>query len=225
MDGRTASFPRFLKMADPPVYFGALEPSSTTSDFNAHSFLIRQIIETVPGAAVVQVTAVTGGGVAPVGFVSVHPLVNQIDNFGKPTPHGTVHNLPFFRVQGGASAIICDPKVGDIGLAIFANRDTSSVKATRKQANPGTRRKNSWSDGFYLGGYLNAAPTSYVEFVDGKINIIAPGLITIASTSEIQVVSLGPVSVTAPTMTHNGVNVGATHVHSDPQGGNTGPPH
>jgi hypothetical protein len=165
----------------------------------------------------VQVVAVNSSGVAPVGFVDVHPLINQMSGNGIPMPHGVIHNLPFFRLQGGANAVICDPVAGDIGLAVFIDRDASRVKATRAQANPGSARQHDWADGFYLGGYLNAAPTSYVQFVNNTINIIAQGAITI--------VSSGPVAVSAPALTHNGVNVGATHVHSDPQGGSTGVPH
>src|SRR5574337_340077 len=104
-------------MANPEIgYKGAQDPTSSTSDFNAHSFLIRQTLNQISTATLVQVKAVTNsGGVSPVGFVDVLPLVNQLDGYSNAVPHGVVHNVPYFRLQGGANAVIIDPQVGDIG--------------------------------------------------------------------------------------------------------------
>ena len=162
---------------------GARRHETDAADINAHAFLIRQILATIPGSAIVQVKAVTRHGEdAEVGFVDVLPLVNQIDGNGVPTKHDTVHNLPYFRLQGGTDAVIMDPYVGDIGLAIFAHRDISIVKKTKAQANPGSRRQNDWSDGLYLGGFLNGKPVQYVQFVQPAgtgINIVTPGIVNI----------------------------------------------
>jgi hypothetical protein len=206
------------------TYTGVQDATSDLSDFNVHSFLIKQILATVPGSTVVQVTAVSGSGLASVGFVDVHPLINQISGSGAPTPHGTVHNLPFFRVQGGANAIICDPHIGDIGLAVFIDRDASSVKATRGQANPGSARQHDWADGFYLGGYLNGEPKNFIQFDGNSIMISCQGAVGIGGVEGVGIVTPGWVTIESAALTHNGVNIGATHVHSDPQGGDTGVP-
>jgi hypothetical protein len=98
-------------------------------DYNAQAFLVQSLLAKQQTAAVVQVKAVRGGGMAPVGFVDVQPMVAQVDGAGQTTPHGIVHNLPFFRLQGGANAVVIDPQPGDIGLAVFSSRDISAVKA------------------------------------------------------------------------------------------------
>ena len=119
-----------------------------TNDFNALSFLIHQVIAGKAFASLVQVKSVTGGtatGKPP--FVSVQPLVAQIDGLGNQTPHGTVYNLPCFRLQGGNGAIVLDPVVGDIGQAIICDRDISNVKATGAASGPGSWRQNDWADG------------------------------------------------------------------------------
>lgn len=204
-------------------YLGSRELGSDASDLTAHSFLISQVLAKIHGATLVLVRSVTNsGGVSPVGFVDVTPMVNQIDGAGNATPHGVIHGLPYIRIQGGANAIILDPVVGDIGVAIFASRDLSAVKRTRKISNPGSRRRNSMSDGIYIGGCLNGAPTQFIEFSAAGIGIRSPTAILIAAPA----VGIDGSLVVTGTMQNNGVNVGSTHHHSgvQPGGGNTGGP-
>jgi hypothetical protein len=167
-------------MNDAAGYVGERTVDSSTTDFNAISFVVAQMLNGLATAALVQVTAVTNAGeVVPVGFVDAHVLVNQVDGLGNAVPHGIIHHLPYHRLQGGANAVIIDPQVGDIGVAVFAHRDISSVKATRGRANPGSRRKFNWSDGLYLGGFLNGTPTQYIRYYAGGIDIVSPGKVRI----------------------------------------------
>ena len=201
---------------------GYQERASANSDFNAYSFVVKQLLGRIGTATVVKVVAVTNtGGVSPAGNVDVLPLVNQVDGAGNAVPHGTVHHLPYSRLQGGTNAIIMDPQVGDIGVAVFASRDISSVKANKGQANPGSRRRFDMADGIYCGAILNGTPVQYVRFTDTGITLHSPLLVTIDAAN---IVLTGNVAITG-TLTNNSVTVGSTHVHSDPQGGNTGVPH
>lgn len=144
-----------------------------TSEFNQQTFLVDQLLMLLRTATLVQVQACTNNGeLSPVGTVDVIPLVNMTDGLGKASEHGTLYKLPYSRVQGGINAIIIDPKKGDIGVAVFADRDISVVKKTKKRSNPGTRRHHSMSDGIYLFGVLNAVPTQYVRFSDDGIEIV-----------------------------------------------------
>lgn len=159
-----------------------------TSAFNAVTFLVRMLLGEIATATLVQVVAVHGPtGVSPdYGSVDIQPLVNQIDANGTPTPHGVVHGLPYCRLQGGSSAVVLDPTVGDVGIAVFASRDVSSVKANIAAgnapeppiANPGSRRRFDMADGLYIGGVLNVAPSQYVYFLPdgGGIYAVTPGL-------------------------------------------------
>jgi hypothetical protein len=154
---------------------GLQQPTDAASDIGAISFVVWQILRTVAGARLVEVTSVTNsGGVSPVGFVDVLPLVNQVDGSDNAVPHEVVHNLPYFRLQGGANAVIIDPQEGDIGVAIIEDRDISSVKANKGQANPGSKRLFDLSDGLYLGGFLNKAPTQYFQFSAAGIAVVSP---------------------------------------------------
>jgi len=168
-------------------YNGIQNPNSTTSEFNAQSFLIWSILSKISTSMLVQVKSVTNsGGVAAVGTVDIQPLVNQVNGANQAKPHAMIYGCPYFRLQGGADAIILDPKVGDIGIAIFPDRDSSSVIANKASiianggtVNPGSGRMFDMSDGIYIGGILNGVPTQYIEFAAGGITVTSPSAVTI----------------------------------------------
>lgn len=211
------------------VTIGQLTPQTNWGDINGLAFLVQQFLNKVQTATLVRIEKCTNsGGLSPVGFVDVTPLVNQIDGQGLPTPHETIYNLPYFRIQGGANGIIIDPEVGDIGICVFASRDISKVKSTKAQANPGSRRMHSFSDGMYLGGVLNGVPSQYVQFSTAGIRIHSPTLVkldapdiqlvatTIEATASASVTITAPVvainaatsaTVTTPTFTVKGATV------------------
>lgn len=168
-------------MADPQFgYRGQAAAADGSQDFGAISFLVTQMLNRLNTCTLVRVIAVTNnGGVSPVGFVDVQPLVNQLDGNGNAVPHGQLFQLPYFRLQGGTDAVILDPKVGDIGMAAFANRDLSAVKASKQQANPGSWRTHDMADGLYFGGMLNGAPVQYVQFTEGGINVVSPAKVEV----------------------------------------------
>jgi hypothetical protein len=159
---------------------------AASSNDNALDFVIQQALGFVRTATIVKVQTVYAsksdaennvpvdqpGNVAPVGFVDVLPLVNLIDGVGTATEHVTVYGLPYFRLQGGKNAIICDPEVGDIGIAVISDRDISSVKANKAQANPGSFRRFSLADGIYLGGILNDTSNQYVRFRPDGLEVV-----------------------------------------------------
>lgn len=185
-------------------YPGSDNAFSGGSDFNAHSFLVAQIIARIAGATLVQVKAVTNtGGLAPVGFVDVQPMVNMIDDSGNATPHGVIHHVPYFRLQGGTDAVIIDPKLNDIGVAIFADRDISSVKATKAPANPATRRQNDMADGLYIGGVLNGTPTQYIAFESGGIGVVSPTAVLVTA-PVIGMTATTGIAITTPTLALTG---------------------
>lgn len=206
-------------------------PRDRESDFDGMHFLVSQIINKLATTALVRVVAVTNAGqVAPVGTVDVVPMVHQVDGLGAPTPHGTIHNVPYFRLQGGADAFILDPHVGDVGIAVFCSRDISSVKRSKKPGNPGSKRKYDWADALYVGGLLNGVPTQYVRFSTEGISVVSLGKVTVSAASTVDVTVpqmnvTGNLTVTG-TLNNNGHAVGSTHLHTGVQGGSgtSGPP-
>lgn len=222
---------------------------SVANDYTTIDFIVRQILGGVATAALVKVESCTNaGGVAPVGMVNVSLLVDMVTGDGQTVAHGTVFNVPYTRVQGGANALILDPQPGDLGVCVFAARDISAVKANptaardrkpRPGASPGSKRTFSLSDALYVGGFLNGTPTNYVQFVGDGITIKSPTAVTIeAPTINLKgavVQTVGDVSMSQNltvqgTITGNEVIAQGTalhtHIHSGvtPGGGNSGAP-
>ena len=196
---------------------GSQYADSATSEFNADEFIIWSIISRISTATLVQVKKVTNtGGVSAVGFVDIMPMVNMVDGAGNSYKHGTIFQCPYFRLQGGTDAVILDPKVGDIGIAIFADRDISSVSVNKAQSNPGSSRKYSKADGIYLGGVLNGTPQQYIEFTSGGITVKSPSAVTISAPSiklenagaALQTLLNSTLLTWLATHTHSGVTVG-----------------
>ena len=151
------------------------------TDYNQMSFMMRSMMQKEINVAMpVRVTKVMEGSGA-VGYVQALPLVNDMDAQGNAVDVAVIPSLPYFRLQGGKVAVITDPIVGDIGIAVFAQKDTSNVVAgTDKPVQAGSFRKFSMSDGWYIGGFLNQAPETFLQLnQDGTAVLTANSGITI----------------------------------------------
>lgn len=217
-------------MAD--VVKGQQDYNTNASAYNANAFQIEQAINKINTAEPVRVTGVNPGGVGKAGTVTVQPIVNQVTGTGEGMQQSAQYNLPYLRMQGGENALIIDPKVGDIGLAVYAQRDTTTMKEGDGTAcNPGSARCYSKGDGFYLGGFLNKTPVRFVHVEDegitiddgaggrmelksGKLTITAPsgveiqGNVTVSGSMSVSgdTVSGG---ISATTHRHTGVDTGS----------------
>jgi hypothetical protein len=217
----------------------------------AQEFIIKSLIRQVHTCALVKVTAVrpTSG---KVGFVDVLPLVQETDTNGQVIEQSPVYNVPYMQYQGGASAVILAPVVGDIGLCMFAEVDITNVKQTQAGGPPNTMRTHSSADGLYIGGVLNTDPTQYLRFNASGIDIVSPsGTINVQTTGNVHFqaqtvifdadvvfnknvsstktgsgVNTFAAPIAAPDAIINGVTQ-STHVHGGVQtgGGNSGGPH
>lgn len=161
-------------------------------------FIIGRMLGRVHTTQLVRVLAVrpTAG---KVGFVDVLPLVQETDTARKVIEQAPVYNVPFFRYQGGTSAVRLDPEVNDIGLCNFAERDITSVKATTQQGPAATDRRHDIADALYVGGVLNGDPTQYVwlHAQAGGIDIHSPASINITADEDITIDAGGDVLVRA----------------------------
>lgn len=148
-----------------------------TSNFNALDFMIQSTIKGMINTAIpVRVDAIERPADASgATYLSATPLICQRDADGNALPSVSIPKLRWFRYQHGTAAIICDPKPGDIGLAIFAQQDVSTLSGGNQPVQPGSFRCFDMSDGFYIGGFWGQKPTTYIRIEDtGDITIIAP---------------------------------------------------
>lgn len=146
--------------------------TSGSSPYNMLDFFVQNIIKgTVNTALPVRVTAFYPGTAA--GYVDVLPLIQSYDGFGNAIPSQTIFHVPYMRVQGGTAALIIDPVIGDIGLAVFSQQDITGLSQNPQK--PMTKRSFSMADALYIGGFLNQAPSIYLELKqDNTANLICP---------------------------------------------------
>jgi phage baseplate assembly protein gpV len=157
-----------MKMRSESNVKGCRDVYSSHSDANSISMIVESLLSRVNTAIPVRVdkviSAESAGG--PAGWVSATALVCQLDGWDQVVEPVFIPRLPYLRLQSGKAAIVMDPQVGDVGLAVFADRDSSLLEQGRhnpRPKQPGTFRRFSKSDGFYIGGFLGQTPETFIE--------------------------------------------------------------
>lgn len=207
-------------------YLGQADPTTAGHINNAITFLINQVVNKNWTLTLGLVKAVRGGGIGSPAVVDVQPMVAEVDGRGQAEPHGTIYNVPCFRLQGGAGAFIVDPKADDIGILAVASRDISSVVANKAPANPGSFRTFDPADAMYIGGLLGATPDRYVQIGENAISIVFSESVKAELSTGGFTVTVGSIVLTVGTagVTINGIPW-ATHTHEVTTApGETGPP-
>lgn len=150
-------------------------PTTPGTHYSALNYAIETAKQAMSTCTIVKVTKVTtSGDVAPIGRVNVQPLVQMVDGIGQTVDHVSIFSLPYFRLGAGTKAVIMDPKVGDVGVAVFADRDISGVKNSKKVSPPGSGRRFNMADGIYISTVLADAPECYIRFTDDNKIIASP---------------------------------------------------
>lgn len=168
-------------MAESGIVKGMADEYTDSTPLNQLEFIVKNITRGMSTSIPVLITAVQAGDTNAAGYVDARPLVAQIDAWGNSLPMAVIHHLPYFRLQSGRAAVVLDPVVGDIGLAVFAQSDCSNLKQGATQTvQPNSWRRFDQADGFYVGGFLNKSVDTFVRLAqDGSITIKAPGNVTI----------------------------------------------
>ena len=193
---------------------GQQDFNTDASPYNAENFHIRQEINKINTAEPATVGSVSGGGVAKAGTLSATPMVNLVAGTGEGIEQSPLFTIPYFRYQGGENAVIVDPKPGDVGLNVYAMRDTEVMKqGDGSPCNPGSARRYSKGDGFFFSSFLNKQPRRYVMVDDEGITLddgeggrleLKGGRLTITAPNGVTVNAPGNVAIDAPETTFTG---------------------
>lgn len=169
-----------MQQLDDRQQVSPLKPTQSQGGASELQAVIKSLVGKIHTNQLVEVVSVYDSDeIAPVGFVDIKQLVPMIDGSNNVYDTGIIKKVPYFRLQGGANAIVINPKVGDIGLAGFCERDISMVKRNRKLSPPNTRRQYSINDAVYWGGFLNGTPSQYIQFKGNEIVIKSNSKVTI----------------------------------------------
>ena len=166
---------------------GAIHTPNTA--YNALHFMMEQAVKGLVCTAIpVRVDAVepqpTPNEPNNVGYLSATPLITQRDGQGQSLTPTSIPKMPYCRIQGGIAAVVVDPIPGDIGLAVFAQQDISTLgTATDAPQQPGSFRCFDMADGIYIGGILNKKPEIWLELNQNKeATLHAPVKVTVNTT-------------------------------------------
>ena len=206
------------------AYLGSERAQHGVNDYSADDFHIQQALNELSTATLVKIVKapydengndITPGDPVPIGYIDVLPLVNQLDGYGNPTQHQTVHRLKYHRYQGGYGAFITDPKIGDVGKMVVADRDTSVVRKTGTQGNPGSRRKFDKADGTYFGQAVAGAPTQYFSWLSQGFKLVDAFGNTLLGTNKGVYINGALITLAGDVIAKNGVSL-ENHTHPQP---------
>lgn len=173
-------------------------PQNVNCEANISEFIFNTLMARNSFIQLVMVSKVKEGP-----LLDVIPLVSGFSADGSRIDNTPVFNVPVWRLQRGASAVIMDPVEGDIGLMLCCDRDITKVRKEKKESLPASMRVHSKSDGIYLGGVLNSAPTQYVKFSDDGIDIVSPLVVSVSGKTVI-VNGEETISLNSPVIEVNG---------------------
>ena len=162
-------------------------------------------------------------------FATVQPLLAHFDTLGQPIPitdADNIPNIPIVQPFGANGQFQFKPAIGDQGLLIACNWDTSNYKKNHNKTTVASNRQFNWSDGFFIPVDFQAAPTgtlikngsSSIALEKNSINVNTGTLNATATTNITGNVTItGNITVTG-TITATGEvtgnNVGlSTHTH------------
>lgn len=176
----------------------SFKPQDVNCEANINEFIFNTLMSRYSFVQLVIVNKVKAGP-----LIDVMPLVSGFSADGSRIDNSPVFNVPVWRLQRGASAVIMDPIEGDIGLMLCCDRDITKVRDEKKESLPASKRVHSKSDGIYLGGVLNAEPSQYVKFSNYGIDIVSP-LVVQVNGNTVVVNADEKISLNAPVIEANG---------------------
>lgn len=152
----------------------SFKPQDVNCEANINEFIFNTLMSRNSFIQLVIVNKVKDGP-----LLDVTPLVSGFAADGSRNSNTPVFNVPVWRLQRSASAVIMDPVEGDIGLMLCCDRDITNVRNEKKESLPASLRVHNKSDGIYLGGVLNAEPSQYVKFANDGIDIVSPLVVNV----------------------------------------------
>jgi len=173
-------------------------------------------------------------------LAKVQPLIKMVTADGNTVSRATIAEIPVFQYAGGGFMVSFPIAAGDLGWIKANDRDISLYMASFNESAPNTLRRKSFSDAMFfpdiMRGYSIAAEdagnlviqykdtTTKIAMSGAKIKIASPTIELSATTIDLNAATVnitatttnisGNVAITGSTLTHNGVNIGSTHIHS-----------
>jgi hypothetical protein len=236
-------------MSTPPVI-----PSKNPADDDSAGGALRTIFRKQMMKADGQLPAIVIGYDRARNRATVRPLVTLVKTNGQTVSRASIASVPVLALAGGGFVLNFPLKPGDLGWIEASDRDISLFVQSLKESPPNTFRIHSFNDGRFIpdafAKYTIASEdddAAVLQSLDGTVRIAldADELRLTAPTIRATASTLFEVTAPAIVMNQTGGGTGATftgspvvmpdaviggvtqstHIHTDPQGGEVGPPH
>jgi hypothetical protein len=148
-------------------------------------------------------------------------------------------DVPVVFPRGGGVTLTFPVKAGDECLVVFSSRcidgwwqdggSQPSLDSRMHDLSDAIALVGPFSQKAKIGGISTTSAqlrsddgNTFVEVLAGHVNVRSATAVTLQAPSV--TITCDDVQINGASLKHNGKNVGSTHTHPDPQGGNTGPP-
>jgi hypothetical protein len=209
-------------------------PSANPADddtlLGAIKTAVRKEIQNTDGMLPVEVVAYDRA----TNRATVRHLVQMMATDGTAYDRADIASVRVYQFGNGTFSMSLPIKPGDRGWIMAADRDISLFQQDLKKGAPNTRRMKSFSDGLFM---PDAMSMGDVEAPDGDsvtIQMNAGGVVLAMGENGFSVrvggvsmeITGAGIAITGGAISHDGRNIGSTHVHNGitPGGANTGLP-
>ncbi|MCY1196399.1 Gp138 family membrane-puncturing spike protein [Achromobacter denitrificans] len=151
----------------------------------------------------------------------IKPLIMVGTTDGQKISRGSIPNIPVFRYGGGGFFIRFPIKPGDFGWLKANDRDVSLMfQRGGREDWPNTERLHSFSDAMFFPDTIKDWAISGADS-DALVVQSMDGGAVVAITADSVELRVGSQSLrlSSDGLQHNGVNIGATHVHGNVETG------
>jgi len=153
--------------------------------------------------------------------VTVQPLIMMMTTSNTTIQRATIASIPVYQIGGGGFILNFNLNAGDLGWIKASDRDISLFLQSYSASAPNTIRKHNFSDSVFfpdvMRGYTIAGEDvskTVLQNLDGSVKITLSDTMVTTKVGAVKMeVSASGVAITGGTVTHNGVNIGATHQH------------
>ena len=157
----------------------------------------------------------------------VQPLIQVVDTEGQTFNRAPLANVPVLLLGGGGFFVSFNLPTGSLGWIKSNDRDISLFLQQHANNRPNTARLHTFEDSLFIPdimtGYTIAGEdeqAAVIQSTNGSVKISLSNDRININAPAINLTASGAVAITSATLTHNGINVGDTHVH--PQGTDSG---
>ncbi len=151
--------------------------------------------------------------------VQVQPLISVVGTDNNSMSRNSVASVPVLNIGGGGFFVNFNLPAGSLGWIKASDRDISLFLQSYREARPNSRRFHSFSDALFIPdvmtGYTIDGEDSgamVIQNLDGSVRISLNDSRIKITSPQVEIDS-ADVQITGASLTHNGVNIGSTHVH------------